>query len=327
MIDEVSASMIAKPFHRHLGLRHEELHFYHSLLLSEILDEILLQNHRTRTHPESHPDYGQEAILTSVTKLDGKLSRWRSELPPPLHSISYRDNPGTPLNRQANSIRLQYYNARVLLFRPILVSWCRLQVDPRDPNSSEDFKTQTSLACATLCLHSSLDMIEFIFTRLPPIDASMPPQHNSSHSEHHGSPPSSVPLLPAWWDILCYLHAAALVLIASRLNRSLCLSVPGTTLEDAFNTALDCLRHFARSGLELGERSVRTLESLAFKTDRARCDIELAHANAVAQAAAQAAQGGQPPPPMQAPQTPVRVVELPPEVRALDWVDVGVYDL
>ncbi|KKY25739.1 putative c6 transcription factor [Phaeomoniella chlamydospora] len=331
MIDALAVTMVSKPFTRNQhAVRSEELYFYHTLALSEILDEILLQTHKSRNMPDNPADLIHESVLSSITTLDGQLSRWRAELPPQFHQVTFTQAPPrTPIHRQANSIRLQYYNARILLFRPILISWCRLQAGSlQAPGYAESFQAHTSSTCSTLCLHSSLDMIEFIYTRLPPfepngpppaptqqppIDPSNPSATAASPSHSQSSPPLSP--LPAWWDVITYLHTSALIILLSRLNRTLCMSVPPTTIEGAFKTSLDCLRQFARlGGSALAERSIRYLESLATKTDIARMDLEVSR-EIQEQGRFRPGVGGG------------RLSDLEVGVRGLEWVEVGVYEL
>lgn len=181
-----------------------DIHFFiESLKLYEAMGETLLALYNPE--PESgqvQDSYGRyfgglgAKAAGTVLEIDRMLSNWNRNLP--LHLRYENELPKSPIHaRQTKVLWLRYCQVRMLLFRPVLSRFCKVD----DDDLGETLARKLALQCSVMCVQSALNV-----TRLcgPILE-----QRELGELDE---------IMPSWWYSIFYLYTAATVLVAARLN-------------------------------------------------------------------------------------------------------------
>ncbi|KAH8427345.1 fungal specific transcription factor domain-containing protein [Aspergillus melleus] len=164
--------------------------------LYQILDDILLEIYLT-----PNKEAGLETKLPNVLEIDRRIHSWRQSLPNYLKFDSAANDDGSIMHRQATVLRIRSLHIRILLFRPVLISYCKRS----NPVSTEGLldSTDSSLTevmlsqCSRMCFQLAHELIGIFNNKLDPKAPNLSP-------------------LPSWWYSVLYVFTAATVILTER---------------------------------------------------------------------------------------------------------------
>ncbi|CAG7946564.1 unnamed protein product [Penicillium salamii] len=172
--------------------------------LYHILDEILVELY-LKAIPREDP----ESKLSNILRIDSRLQAWKISLPRHLYPHCACEDDKI-IKRQAVVLRVRFLHARILLYRPTVISYCMhgaaLTADCAAENDSSFASDECSLPekmmsqCARTSFDLAHDLIEIFDQHL--------------HLETLLGP------LPNWWYSVLYLYNATMMILVERFLES-----------------------------------------------------------------------------------------------------------
>ena len=175
--------------------------FTETVKLYRIVGLILLNVYKHNNEDRASSD--EEDYFDSLTDLDSDLIRVGSELPEGLvHPLRHSDSQASPgiLSRQAHVLHVRLLHARILLYRPSYLKFCRLHTPKREHKpgpKGEKSIPMDGYEGAAACLYDACELIKSVKTY--------------SATEATG----------AWWYNLFYTRSAAMIFLLSAVCPSL----------------------------------------------------------------------------------------------------------
>ncbi|KAL4737931.1 hypothetical protein BDV11DRAFT_206398 [Aspergillus similis] len=162
-----------------------------ALELYQILDEVLVDLYLKSSDPED-----TERRLMQILEIDSKPQIWNRSLPEHLQFITTAKRDFL-MERQATVLRARFLRARILLFRPALISYCirggstsgTELFDANDFSLAEAMLTE----CSRICFRVAQELIEIYDRRL--------------------SRQSALGPLPNWWYSVLYVYNATMMIL------------------------------------------------------------------------------------------------------------------
>lgn len=216
------------------GPRDATLHFFTEVLrLYEIPSEMSQISNEQTSYKEPREDAGYREYFGpqgakaagGLLKIHSKLNSWAQQLPTHLRQDSHLVS-STTHRRENFLLWLRYRNVRISVFRPVLSAFSsRYQDDSTPPEDA--LPAALAFQCALSCVRTALDTIV-------QIDSVTSDEGREDLHE----------ILSTWGSIIGYIHAAATVLVAARMQKSIVTAVTATAIEEAWHTIMKILKRF-----------------------------------------------------------------------------------
>lgn len=206
--------------------------FIEALKLYDLMSETLQALYNSASPKEVENDaytiyFGSlgTGAVGSIFELNKRLRSWSLELP-----IYLRHNPGaikTAIHcRQTNILWLRYCHVRILLFRPVLSRFCSERENHKIPED-QTLPWKIAFQCSISCIKAALETINYLNTTIA--DKKLEELDD---------------LLPSWWYNIFYIHTAATVLLAARLQESIVSEVTESAINNAWHVLMRILKRF-----------------------------------------------------------------------------------
>lgn len=227
-------------------------HFFIELMkLYEILDDTSHVSHDPTFFEESNEDaayteyFGPRGAraIGGLLEMQSKLNAWGKQLPTHLSQASTsRRSAGH--QREHLMLWLRYRHVVMSVFRPVLSAFSSKHRCDAPTTFEDTLPASLAFQCALSCVRAALDTIDHLV--LVTSDVKLEDLHE---------------ILPGWGFSISYMHTAATVLVAARLQEPIIAAVTVNAIEDAWRAILKMLKRFQVFSAGAG-RSASLLSSL-----------------------------------------------------------------